>query len=143
MCESNSRSPGFLATVAPKKLARSLLLENLTPASGCQDHTTSPSAGRTLVSSAADVHRIPPHVRDDRETPLCVGRDGEGYAGDLPQTGTEIFLQRGLDRWNRIEPKGEFSLCRHSSMCNCASAGTPDGSPFKICEFIPHDSSRL
>ena len=75
--------------------------------------------------------------------PLCAGRDGEGYVGDLGQMGTEIFLRRGLDRWNRIEPKGEFSLCRHSPMCNCASAGTSDGSPFKICEFIPHDSSRL
>jgi hypothetical protein len=28
-----------------------------------------------LVSSAIGVHRIPPHVRDDRETPLD-GRDG-------------------------------------------------------------------
>jgi hypothetical protein len=26
-----------------------------------------------------------PYVRDDRETSLCVGRDGEGYAGDLGQ----------------------------------------------------------
>jgi hypothetical protein len=24
-----------------------------------------------------------PYVRDDRETPLCVGRDGVGYRGDL------------------------------------------------------------
>ena len=33
---------------------------NLTPASRRQDHTTSPSASGTLVSSAACVHRIPP-----------------------------------------------------------------------------------
>jgi hypothetical protein len=26
-----------------------------------------------------------PYVRDDRETPLCVGRDGERCAGDLRQ----------------------------------------------------------
>jgi len=45
-----------------------------------------------------------PYVRDDRETPLCVGRDGEGYAGDLRQKGTEIFLRRGLDDPNRIDP---------------------------------------
>jgi hypothetical protein len=38
-----------------------------------------------------------PYVRDDRETPLCVGRDGEGYAGDLRQKGMEIFLKAGLD----------------------------------------------
>ena len=38
-----------------------------------------------------------PYVRDDRETPLCVGRDGERYAGDLGQKEMEEFLQRGLD----------------------------------------------
>jgi hypothetical protein len=43
---------------------------NLTPASRRQDHTTSPSASGALVRSAIRVHRIPPHVRDDRETPL-------------------------------------------------------------------------
>ena len=43
---------------------------NLTPASGRQDHTTSPSAGRRIRQSAARVHRIPPRVRDDREPPL-------------------------------------------------------------------------
>ena len=36
-----------------------LLFTNLTPASGRQDHTTSPSARSALVSSAAYVHRIP------------------------------------------------------------------------------------
>jgi hypothetical protein len=51
-----------------------------------------------------------PNVRDDRETPLCAGRDGERYAGDLGQKETEIFLQRGLDDPNQIERKGEFSF---------------------------------
>ena len=46
------------------------------------------------------VHRIPPRVRDDRDTPLCgVGR--EGYRFDLGQAGTEIFLKMGLDRANQ------------------------------------------
>src|SRR5882757_8983147 len=53
---------------------------NLTPASGRQDHTTSPSASQR---SRQQRHPRPshpaPYVRDDRETPLCVGRDGEGY----------------------------------------------------------------
>jgi hypothetical protein len=35
-----------------------------------QAHTTLPSASGALVCSAISVHRIPPHVRDDRETPL-------------------------------------------------------------------------
>ena len=60
----------MFATIAPKKLAKSLLPRNLTPASGRQDHTTSPSAARTFVKSAVRVHRIPPRVRDDRDTPL-------------------------------------------------------------------------
>ena len=42
---------------------------NLTPASRRQNHTTSPSAVGALVRSAARVHRIPPRVRDDRDTP--------------------------------------------------------------------------
>jgi hypothetical protein len=55
---------GLFVTIIGKKFA------NLTPASRRQDHTTSPSASSALVRSAIRVHRIPPHVRDDRETPL-------------------------------------------------------------------------
>ena len=43
---------------------------SLTPASRRQDHTTSPSASQRPRQSAARVHRIPPRVRDDRDTPL-------------------------------------------------------------------------
>src|SRR6202171_6453788 len=43
---------------------------DLTPASRRQDHTTSPSASARFVKRAARVHRIPPRVRDDRDTPL-------------------------------------------------------------------------
>src|SRR6202163_2202427 len=50
---------------------------NLTPASGRQDHTTSPSASAQFVKRAISVHRIPPRVRDDREPPLWgAGRRG-------------------------------------------------------------------
>jgi hypothetical protein len=38
-----------------------------------------------------------PYVRDDRETPLCVGRDGETHKDVSTDHGSEIFLQRGLD----------------------------------------------
>jgi hypothetical protein len=63
---------------------------NLTPASGRQDHTILPSAASISRQRAVDrsriqrtrpaipsrakrcrVHRIPPRVRDDRDTPLC------------------------------------------------------------------------
>jgi hypothetical protein len=63
--------PGFLATVAS-----GIASTDLTPASGCQDHTTSPSARQRPRLW----HRLrPPHpasnVRDDRETPLERKRD--------------------------------------------------------------------
>jgi hypothetical protein len=49
--------PGDRACLPPSPVK--LLFTNLTPASGRQDHTTSPSARSALVSSAAYVHRIP------------------------------------------------------------------------------------
>jgi hypothetical protein len=62
--------PGDRALLSPSS-PRSLLLENLTPASGRQNHTTSPSAmpsafvNAPLASTASRAN-----VRDDRETPL-------------------------------------------------------------------------
>jgi hypothetical protein len=67
-------APGVLATVAPERLS---LPRNLTPASGCQDHTILPYASGALVSRTLRVHRSPPRERDDRVSPLLVGRDGE------------------------------------------------------------------
>src|SRR5580704_14440083 len=51
-----SRVTGLCCHPRPQE---ALLLENLTPASGRQDHTTSPSACNALVSRATRVHRIP------------------------------------------------------------------------------------
>ena len=61
--------PGDRAFLPPSPLG-SLLPGSLTPASGCQDHTTSPSASRAIRQERIRVHRIPPRVRDDREPPL-------------------------------------------------------------------------
>src|ERR1700732_10621 len=44
--------PGDRAFLPPSSL-RNLFLKNLTPASGCQDHTTSPSASAPFVKSAS------------------------------------------------------------------------------------------
>src|SRR5438477_9966966 len=46
------------------------LSANLMPASGHQNHTTSPSTSVLFVKSTIGVHRIPSRVRDDREPPL-------------------------------------------------------------------------
>src|SRR6266852_5477370 len=76
--------------VVPKPGWADATSANLTPASGRQDHTTSPYAATSLVRSLLIAHKSfnppcnpvarktlprPPHpmpnVRDDRETPLC------------------------------------------------------------------------
>jgi hypothetical protein len=59
--------PGDQALLSPSP---ALLLADLTPTLGRQNHTTSPSAAAHFVKRAARVHRIPPHVRNVR-TPLC------------------------------------------------------------------------
>jgi hypothetical protein len=66
--------PGDRAVLPPSP---ALLSANLTPASGCQDHTASPSATAALVIRRHRVHRIPPRVRDDREPPLSSGETRE------------------------------------------------------------------
>ena len=60
--------PGDRALLPPSPL-RSLLLKSLTPASGCQDHTTSPSALASPVSRAAASIASRPDVRNVRVTP--------------------------------------------------------------------------
>jgi hypothetical protein len=96
---------------------------NLTPATGarttrlcrprksaCRPHALRPLTRfmrtRPAIPARARrcrVHRIPPRVNDDGQRP-SVGRDGRGYRSDLGQAGTKIFLQRGLDRANQIDP---------------------------------------
>src|SRR5260370_34104960 len=70
---------GLFATVALR-----ILPHNLTPASGRQDHTTSPSASRAVRQRRIRVHRISPHVRDDRDPPLLSGATGELIARICP-----------------------------------------------------------
>src|SRR5436190_1226331 len=108
--------------------------QNLTPASRRQDHTTSPSAATSFVCAPCTAHGLDPalrsrlradaaastasraNVRDDRETPLCVGRDG----GDI-----EVI-------WGRREPK---NFCEQDwttqitliQLNKFACAGTPGG----------------
>jgi len=61
-----SRVTGFLATLAGEVASTSL-----TPASGRQDHTTSPSARwRARQPRYSRPPHSVPNVRDDRETPL-------------------------------------------------------------------------
>ena len=83
--------PGFLATVAG-----GIASTDLTPASGCQDHTTSPSASVPFVNgTSASTASRPASVTTAKRPSSGTGR--RGCKSDLGRARTEIFLQRGLD----------------------------------------------
>src|SRR4051812_38559390 len=86
--------PGDQACLTPSP---ALLIADLTPASGRQNDTTWPYASGRARLARCRVHRIPTRVRDVRETPPLKGRDRFGYASDLGQAKTKIFLISGLD----------------------------------------------
>src|SRR4051795_11726511 len=98
---------GFVVTVAS-----GILPARLTPASRRQNHTILPSASRAVRPQHIRVHRIPPRVRDDREPPLLVGRDGGAYNFDLGEMETTIFFQTGLDTPNHVDPLRQISVLR-------------------------------
>ena len=69
---------GFTAYSVLSPVSRALLPPsparlnaNLTPASGCQEHTSLPYAHAPFVYRRIRVHRIPPRGHDDRVSPLC------------------------------------------------------------------------
>jgi hypothetical protein len=72
--------PGDRAFLPPSPAKISFA--NLTPASGRQDHTSSPSASSAFVSGAIRVHRIPPCVRDVAQRPLSEAGPNR-YIADL------------------------------------------------------------
>src|ERR1700738_5048025 len=74
---------------------------DLTPASGRHDHTTSPSASAPFVRALFARLTLPrpphpvPYVRDDHDTPLCVGRDGGGLEVIWVGGEAKYFSRRG------------------------------------------------
>src|ERR1035437_5602037 len=71
--------PGDRAFLPPSS-PRSLLPRNLTPASGRQDHTASPSATPAFVPRKLRPPPTPPRVGDDRAPPLSSGETREAKA---------------------------------------------------------------
>src|SRR6266404_4826430 len=97
--------PGDQACLTPSP---ALLLADLTPALGRQNDTTWPYASASFVRLAVarltpprPPHPVPRFVTC--ATPLLSERDGFGYASDLGQRRSEIFLRTGLDRANQLE----------------------------------------
>src|SRR6266700_7019014 len=60
---------GFTAYNALSPVSH-VLLPPSTPTSGRQDHTSLPHALAPFVFGTTSVHRSPPHVRGDHDTPL-------------------------------------------------------------------------
>ena len=88
---------GFLATVAPGKLA-SRELDASNGASGPHGFAVRVGAVR---QKRIRVHRIPPHVRDDRERPSERSGTGRGYRLICNFGKSEYFCKRGLTRGSR------------------------------------------
>jgi hypothetical protein len=74
----------------------------LTPASRRQDHMASPSASVLFVKSTTASTASRTHVRDDRDTPLLVARDGPESAGDLGARSTEQSCDHLARRANHL-----------------------------------------
>ena len=83
---------GLFVTVASEKYFANLNAS--VEASGPHGFTVRISA---FVKGAYCVHRISPRVRDDREPPLLVGRDGNGCRDDLGVAETGKFWRKRLD----------------------------------------------
>src|SRR6202043_4116601 len=93
--------PGDRALLPPSPAE--LSSATLAPASGCQDHTTSPSASVPFVNgtSASTASRPASVTIANRPS---VGRDGGRYSSDLRFLKIRIFLQKRLDRFLLICP---------------------------------------
>jgi hypothetical protein len=115
---------GSFATVVAQKLLR-----NLTPAPRRQDHTTSPYASCALVSRALRVHRISPHVRDDREPPLIRRETREVMPLICPTAKAEYFCAKDWTDFWVICPSGCFvavkAALRHCKRSEAIHASTP------------------
>jgi hypothetical protein len=112
---------------------------NLTPASGRQDHTTSPSAKAPFVRARiAHAALRPPHpvpnVRDDRDTPLLRVRDVSRSIPVSTKPESEKFFARGLDRQIRKQPVGQISDLSDEIKAPCEGA--------TVAPFIPATPSE-
>src|SRR3981081_3867881 len=116
-------SPRRTALLPPSRPEKLLPPGALTPAPRRQDHTSLPYASAALVCRSFRVHRDPPHDRDDHDTPLWSGRDGDRYAPVRASGKAKYFLFRGLTWFlqnrmicpgfaNRLRPKADFGVSR-------------------------------
>jgi len=89
-----ARSPRGAGLVSPRRLG--IITQGLTPASGRQDHTLSPSAAGAFVSRTRSVHRIP------LPTFVTIGRNAPLIGGGM-RTDNHIFLKNGSEIFASID----------------------------------------
>jgi hypothetical protein len=87
--------PGDRACLPPSPADTSAKLDTSVGASGPHDFAVRLKRRSSL--SAISVHRIPPHVRDDRETPLMWGGTGAGIGMIWAAMEAEYFCEGRLD----------------------------------------------
>jgi hypothetical protein len=120
---------------------------NLTPASGRQDHTTSPYAAASFVRTLVARLTLPrpphpaPYVRDDREAPLLWERDDGSCRDDLGRLKTKIFLQAGLDRLMGDLPVGHIRATWGREATKPFAANSTSGCA--TCRVASADSRRV
>jgi hypothetical protein len=84
-------------------------------------HGPKPALRSLQRSGRCRVHRIPTHVRDDRDTPLLAGRNGRSCRADLGRARRSIFLRRRLDGANHVDRVEEISPIAHRPSGSCSS----------------------
>jgi hypothetical protein len=107
--------------------------ENLTPASGRQDHTTSPSASARFVKRAAHVHHIPLRVVTIAIRPSS-GTERAEDGVIWGQRKAEYFLGPDWTTQNRLISLTKLSQARmgHSDSGGSQKAPCRGGSPFRV-----------
>ena len=114
--------PGFLAPIA-RELRKPT---NLTQASGCQDHATSPSALHRSSHDATRPSHPALHVRDDASAPP--GERGTTQDNHIfLKNERGIFFAGGLDRRISVEFPREIRPCAHPFLRN--SGALKDAQP--------------
>ena len=125
---------GFLRALPGDRLvdtvAGGVASADLTPAPGCQDHTTSPSESAPLVCSASASTASRPAAVTIACRP-SVGRDGGSCRSDLPDGGSGLFLRTVLDK---RKPEGEL-ICPSGSRLSHSTPSCRSPLPENVRSF--------
>jgi hypothetical protein len=107
-----------------RRLREASLLSDLAPAPRRPNHTTSPSAKGTYVSSALRVHRISPRVRDVANAPWV--DEMRGVMGVIwVAREAEYFLRRGWTGFTDLPVRANWSQSASGNLRLCRRQITP------------------